>query len=173
MREDSIARTLGVGTLVRGQLRVAGEQMRLTVTMIEGSTGKQLETTRIDGPRGNVFELQDSLSAQMAIFLRERIGQEVKRVEERGGTKVVEAWELVQRAEQTAAGAQQLVADNNLHSALELIASADSLPGFHAAKSFCCCLALSCCATRWFLSLCDDGVGYANAVHAGTVWWSF
>jgi TolB-like protein len=122
-----IAKTLGVGTLVRGTISVADEQVRVEVRMINGSTGEQLASEQIDGPRANLFELQDSLSAQVAVFLRERIGREVARVEEQHGTDVVEAWELVQRAEETVADAQELIDAGEQHAALDQLAEADQL----------------------------------------------
>ena len=125
MPEDSIARELGVGTLVSGQVAVADDQVRVTISMIEGATGKQLESRTIDSPRANLFALQDSISGQVAIFLRERIGQEVSRVEAQSGTDNVEAWELVQRAERTAVSAQELVAQGEAHGAGDQFAEAD------------------------------------------------
>jgi tetratricopeptide (TPR) repeat protein len=116
-----------VGTLVSGQVALQGDQVRVTITMIEGTSGKQLESTTIDSPRTNLFELQDSLSSQVAIFLRENIGVQVQTLEDRSGTKVVKAWELVQRAERTAAGAQELAATGELHGAQDQFAAADAL----------------------------------------------
>jgi TolB-like protein len=129
MPEDSIARQLGVGTLVGGQVAIADDQVRVTISMIQGATGKQVGTRTIDSPRANLFALQDSISAQVAIFLREAIGQEVSRVEAQSGTDNVEAWELVQRAERTALGAQQLAAQGELHGAADQFAEADAVLG--------------------------------------------
>jgi TolB-like protein len=126
MPEDSVARNLGVGTLVRGLVQIADDQVRVTIQMVEGATGKQLESRTIDSPRANLFALQDSISAQVAIFLRERIGREVARVEAQSGTESVEAWELVQRAERTAAGALELAAQGEAHGAGDQFAEADA-----------------------------------------------
>jgi TolB-like protein len=127
LSDMEIARTLGAGTLVRGTVSVAGEQVRVEVRMIEGGEGAQLASEQIDGPRANIFELQDSLSAQVAVFLREIIGQEVERVEAQSGTDVVEAWELVQRADKTAADAQALIDQGQQHAASDQFGEADQL----------------------------------------------
>ena len=127
--DDSIARSLGVGTLVRGQVQVADERVRVTVSMVEGATGRQLVSERLESARADLFALQDSLASEVSIFLRERIGEEVERLEARGGTRVVEAWELVQRAERTADGATQLAGAHDLSGAVGQMLAADSLLG--------------------------------------------
>jgi TolB-like protein len=125
--DDSVARNLGVGTLVRGQVAMAGEQVRVTISLIEGSTGRQLASERIERSRANLFELQDSLATHVALLLRQRIGQEVERLEARSGTRNVQAWELVQRAERTAGGAAQLAEAGNIAGATAQLMAADSL----------------------------------------------
>ena len=49
-------------------------------------------------PRPQLFELQDSVTTEVAEFLRRRLGEAVSLRESRAGTRSVAAWELVQRA---------------------------------------------------------------------------
>jgi TolB-like protein len=99
---DSIGRALEVGTLVDGTVAVAGDRVRVTVNMINAEDGTQFENTRFERPRAQIFDLQDTLSLQVADFLRQRIGIELDRVVLRRGTDSPEAWELLQRAAVTA-----------------------------------------------------------------------
>lgn len=97
---DSIARALKAGTLVQGSVAESGDLLRVTVQLIDGPTGTLVESETLERSRGELFALQDQLSAQVAEFLRHRMGEEVRLREMRAGSSNVEAWELVQRAEQ-------------------------------------------------------------------------
>lgn len=124
---DSIGRTLKVGTLVDGVVAEAGDQIRVTVNMIEASTGKQLETTQVTRPREDLFALQDSLAHQVSLFLRQQIGLEVGELRVRSGTRVVEAWELLQRAEQVEDEADDRLARGDVEGASAALLRADSV----------------------------------------------
>ena len=108
---DSVARALGVGTLVQGRVEQAGDMLRLTVTMLD-EKGEEIRGSRkvIDRPRGEIFALQDTLAAQVADFLRTRIGQTVQAGQSRAGTRNASAWETVQRAQDEAERVDQLIA---------------------------------------------------------------
>lgn len=122
-----IARALDVGTLVTGTVAQAGDQIRVDVDMVEGETGRQFESTRLERPRSEIFELQDQLAEQVAFFLRERIGEEIRLIESREGTSSPAAWELVQQAEQAREDHHQLVNENRVQEASNRLQVADSL----------------------------------------------
>ena len=96
---DSVARTLGVGTLVRGSVEDAGDRYRVSVRLIEGSSGADFRRASFAVPKASLLDMRDSLAAEVADFLRLRLGEEVRLREEEAGTKSPEAWALVQQAE--------------------------------------------------------------------------
>jgi TolB-like protein/tetratricopeptide (TPR) repeat protein len=89
---DSIARGLGVGTLVAGSVARSGDQLRVSVRLIDGSDGRQLNSETVERAWGDLFALRDQLSGDVARFLRERLGQEVRLRQRRTGTSSVAAW---------------------------------------------------------------------------------
>ncbi|HEU4830156.1 MAG TPA: serine/threonine-protein kinase [Gemmatimonadales bacterium] len=107
---DSVARTLNVGTLVQGRVEQAGDMLRLTVAMLD-EKGEEIRGSRttIDRPRGDIFALQDTLAAEVAMFLRRRLGDEVEVQQTRAGTRDVAAWEALQRAREEGDRIDQLV----------------------------------------------------------------
>lgn len=123
---DSIGRALGVGTLVSGRVAIAGERVRVTVSTVSAKDGSQLETARIDLPRADLFDLQDSLSVQVSRFLRTAIGEELGAIQRRRGTDVVEAWEQVQVALEAEASAAEALAHGNIASASTELLRGDS-----------------------------------------------
>ena len=98
---DSVARALDVGTVVEGSVAGAGDRLRVSVALVNGATGDQLADTSLERPRSELFALQDDLAKQVALFLRERLGESVALRESRAGTRNAAAWELLQRARAT------------------------------------------------------------------------
>ncbi len=125
---DSVARALNVGTLVQGRVEQAGGMLRLTVAMLD-EEGNEIRGSRktIDRPRGDVFALQDTLAAEVAEYLRQRLGQAVEVQQSRAGTRNVAAWELLQRAREESERVDQLVALRDTAAVSRQFARADSL----------------------------------------------
>ncbi len=123
---DSVGRALHVGTIVTGVVQAAGERVRVNVTMVNGQTGRQLESTRLERPREELFDLQDELAEDVAFFLRERIGEQFDLIAGRAEARSVEAWELVQRGRRLADDALD-VATTETATASRLMLEADSV----------------------------------------------
>jgi serine/threonine-protein kinase len=96
---DSIARALGAGTLVEGDVENLGNRVRVTVRLVDGSSGADIRRQSFELPASAQLAIRDSLARQAALFLRERLGDEIRLREERAGTTSEAAWTLVQRAE--------------------------------------------------------------------------
>ena len=97
---DSIARTLGAGTLVEGEVEPVGSRARVTVRLVDGASGADIPPREsFELPLSAPLAIRDSLVSQTAILLRQLLGDEVRLREQRAGTTSVDAWTLVQRAQ--------------------------------------------------------------------------
>lgn len=126
---DSIARALKVGTLVQGTIAQSGDRLRLTVALIDGPTGAELGSTSIERPHQEIFALQDDLVEEVAIFLRQRLGQEIQRklTESRAQTHRPGAWHLFQQAGELTRDVDALLAAGDTSGAAVRLARSDSL----------------------------------------------
>jgi serine/threonine-protein kinase len=102
---DSIARVLGTGSVVTGSVEPIGDRLRVTVRLLDGFSGTDLDRTVVELPAAGVLALQDSVAGRVSGFLRQSLGEEVRIRERRAGTNDDAAWLLVQRAEQLRADA--------------------------------------------------------------------
>ena len=125
---DSIARALQAGTLVEGEVEPVGTrgETRVTIRLVEGASGVDLRRQSFELPIGAPLAMRDSLASQAALFLRERLGDEVRLREQRASTTNVEAWTLVQQAQKTEKDAAAS-ALTDAGAAASLYARADSL----------------------------------------------
>ena len=124
---DSLARALKVGTLVDGTLARSGDRLRVTVSLVDASSGTEIASKTLEKPREEILALQDDLADEVSTFLRQRLGQEIKLQESRVGTKSRGAWELVQQADQEKKAVDQLLAAADTAGAARRLARADSL----------------------------------------------
>ena len=65
-----IGRRLGAGSLVEGSVRRADDRLRVTVQLIEVSTGYRRWSRRFDRACDDVFAIQDEIAASVATSLR-------------------------------------------------------------------------------------------------------
>jgi serine/threonine-protein kinase len=123
---DSIARALGAGTLVEGEVEPVGSRARVTIRLVDGASGADVRRQSFELPMGAPLAIRDSLVSQSALFLRERLGDEVRLREQRASTTSVEAWTLVQQAQKSQKDAAAAGAANPA-AAAGLYARADTL----------------------------------------------
>jgi eukaryotic-like serine/threonine-protein kinase len=124
---DSIARVLNAGTLVRGSVEEAGDKVRVSVRFVDGNSGTDIDRKSFEQPKGDVFAMRDALATEVALFLRERVGQEVRLRETRAGTSNVAAWTIVQRAEKLRKDGETQAAKGDTTASRTSFAAADSL----------------------------------------------
>jgi TolB-like protein/tetratricopeptide (TPR) repeat protein/tRNA A-37 threonylcarbamoyl transferase component Bud32 len=124
---DSIARALGVGTLVAGSVARSGDELRVSVRLIDGSDGRQLNSETVERAWGDLFALRDQLSVEVAQFLRERLGQEVRLRQRRTGTKSVAAWTTVRDGDEMENEARVIARGGDSTRGRLLLDRADSL----------------------------------------------
>ncbi|MEP7347263.1 MAG: protein kinase, partial [Gemmatimonadaceae bacterium] len=124
---DSIARALEVGTVVGGSVSASDKVVRATVRLLDPRTGEQLDTRSIELPREEALGLRQAVVLQVATFLRQRLGQEVRLGEQRQQTRSLAAWESAKRADELSR--EGAVASNQFREgdARDLLQRADSL----------------------------------------------
>jgi len=98
-REDlrAIGERLDVTTVLEGTVRRAGPRLRITVQLANAADGYQLWSERYDREMTDVFAVQDEIASAIATRLRGTMHAEADRSRARGGTKNLEAYELVLR----------------------------------------------------------------------------
>lgn len=97
---DSLRRALGVGTLLGAGLRRSGDSVHLAVHLVDANSGRELGGTVLTRAVGERFALGNDLAAEVADFLRVRLGKEVQLREWTVGTRNPAARELLGRAEE-------------------------------------------------------------------------
>jgi len=127
---DSLVDDLRVGSVVEGSVQRSGDEVRVTVQLVDAATRSHLESRTIVHPMGDVFALEDALADSVSGFLRRRLGREVKLRRIRGETRSAEAWRWVMEAEEVRDAAARFLragASQDAASAVRALARADSL----------------------------------------------
>ncbi len=98
-REDlrAIGEKLDVTTVLEGTVRRAGPRLRITVQLANAADGYQFWSERYDREMTDVFAVQDEIASAIATRLRGALHAEAIRSRARGGTKNLEAYELLLR----------------------------------------------------------------------------
>jgi serine/threonine-protein kinase len=124
---DSIGRALSVGTLVDGTIVEQAGQLRLSVSLINAATGKEIASRTLERPRQAVFELQDDLANEVSTFLRQRLGQEVELQQRQAETDKQSAWETYQKGQELLDDVDPLLGSGDRDAASARLKDADSL----------------------------------------------
>jgi serine/threonine-protein kinase len=112
--------------LVTGSVEPEGDRLRVTVRLVDGFSGADVERTTVALPAERLLAVQDSVAENVASFLRQRLGEEVRLRERRAGATDAVAWTLVQRAERLRKDAFELEQDDP-ERAIRTYREADSL----------------------------------------------
>jgi adenylate cyclase len=70
VKVQEISREMGVRYVLEGSVRKAGEQVRVTVQLIDGPSGGHVWSERYDRPLTDIFALQDEIVQQLVTMLR-------------------------------------------------------------------------------------------------------
>src|SRR5262249_55690734 len=89
-----VCRDLGVRFTLEGSIRKAGNRVRVTAQLIDGSTGGHLWAERYDRDLTDIFEVQDDVTRQIVGALKVTLSAAEKSRIAGGGTKVVAAHDL-------------------------------------------------------------------------------
>ena len=131
---DSIAKALSVGTIVSGTVAQSGDEVRVTVEMLDARTGSSIGTMSIKKTKADAFALQDTLVAEVSAALRKQVGQQVQVLTSKAGTRNAAAWEAFQRAKQTVTQGDSLLGAGDIPAAMTILGRADSAFGVVAGQ---------------------------------------
>lgn len=105
---DSIARRLDVGTLVEGGIDRTPDGLVASVQLVNGTSARQLMNRRIRVRGADPVVLRDSIVAEAARLLGQRLGRELQLRDLRDDTESAEAWEHVIRSRELVEEAGEL-----------------------------------------------------------------
>lgn len=110
----TVAKDLGVGYVLEGSLRKAGERLRLTAQLVEAETGHHIWAGKIDRPMIGLFDLQDDFTQCVVASVQTQIIVSEGTAVARKAKTTVGAGDLLARArervyQQTAEGLKDLV----------------------------------------------------------------
>jgi adenylate cyclase len=90
----TVARKLGVSHVLEGSVRKAGQRVRITAQLIDGSTGGHLWAERYDRDLTDIFAIQDEISKAIVTALKLKLLPDEKKAMEQRGTTSAEAYQL-------------------------------------------------------------------------------
>ncbi|MFM9829198.1 MAG: TIR domain-containing protein [Sphingomonas sp.] len=95
---QAIANKLEVTYLLDGNVRVAGNQVRIAIELIEGRTGFSKWSNSYDQPLTNIFKLQEDIAAAVTTTLAAKLGNPgTDSAERSGGTRNLAAFDAYLR----------------------------------------------------------------------------
>lgn len=89
-----IARQLGVGSIIEGSVRKSGDDLRITVQLIDASEDKHIWSKKFDRKLDNIFSIQSEIAESVTLALKSELFPQTKAKIQRGSTKNMEAYTL-------------------------------------------------------------------------------
>ncbi|MGP8125765.1 MAG: adenylate/guanylate cyclase domain-containing protein [Nitrososphaerales archaeon] len=127
-KASQMARELGVGSLVEGSVRKAGNRIRVTAQLISGATEGHLWSSHYDGNLDDIFAVQSEIAEKVARELKIHLLEADKKNLEKKPTDNTEAYSDFLRARELLRGEQTEI---TLRQALTLFEKAVELdPSF-------------------------------------------
>lgn len=95
-----VAKSLGVSHVLEGSVRKAGNRVRITAQLIDGTAGDHVWAARYDRDLDDIFAIQDEISKAIVEALQVKLLPKEKTAIESRGTSSVEAYNLYLMARQ-------------------------------------------------------------------------
>lgn len=94
-----VASELGVRFVLEGSVQRAGNRVRVTAQLIDGTTGGHVWSERYDGELADVFDLQDEITRNVVASIQTRVHlTTIEESVERSARPDLTVWELTMRA---------------------------------------------------------------------------
>ncbi|HKK94625.1 MAG TPA: hypothetical protein VJ925_14420 [Longimicrobiales bacterium] len=123
---DSIASILEVGALIDGSVDQQGDELRVTVRMLEAESGTVLFRETYEWPVSEVATVGTELADQVAEQIREQLGFEIRARESRAAAPNSAAWLNVARAERYLQEADAAVAQGDVEAVVAAFEGAET-----------------------------------------------
>ncbi len=94
-----IGRMLGVGAVLEGSVRKAGERVRITAQLVSSSDGYHLWSESYDRKLSDVFAIQTEIAQKLVEALRVSLSRQERELIQRRGTSNPEAYDLYLRGQ--------------------------------------------------------------------------
>jgi TolB-like protein/Flp pilus assembly protein TadD len=94
-----IGRTLGVGAVLEGSVRKAGERVRITAQLVSSADGYHLWSESYDRDLSDVFAIQTEIAQKLVGALRVSLSRQERELIQRRGTSNAEAYDLYLRGQ--------------------------------------------------------------------------
>jgi TolB-like protein/tetratricopeptide (TPR) repeat protein len=98
---DSIASILQTGTLIEGGVRQSGGQLSVTVALLDGQSGAEIQRNTYNWPTDSLVSVQDRLADEVSKSLRTFLGQEIQVREGRRKAPSTAAWIQLARGQKS------------------------------------------------------------------------
>ncbi len=95
----TVGKELGVRYVLEGSIRPIGDRLRITVQLIESTTGTHVWADKIDRPVAEIFDIQDDVVDSLVSTLCANVGVAEGQRARRQPPENLRAWELCVRAE--------------------------------------------------------------------------
>lgn len=92
-----VSKELGVQYILEGSLRKAGNRIRVSAQLIEGSSGKHVWAKRYDREFLDVFDLQDELAQALVGALEPELGKDEREQARAKHPENLQAWDFYQQ----------------------------------------------------------------------------
>lgn len=92
-----VAQELGVRYLLEGSVRRAGNRIRVTAQLIDGTTGGHVWSERYDGQLADVFDLQDEITRNVVASIQTQVQLTATEPMVRSKRRDLTVWELTMR----------------------------------------------------------------------------
>ena len=96
----AVGRRLGGAHVLHGSVRKSGARMRVSVHLVEVSTGRNLWSDRYDRDAGDIFAVQEDIAERSATALLGVLGEGEQAAIHRRPRAELEAWELYLKGQQ-------------------------------------------------------------------------
>ena len=94
---DSVARRFGAGTVIHGAVYRRGENILVRVQLVDATSGAIVASSSLERGLHELFALEQDVARELAIGIRQRLGQEVRLTELERESSNVRAYQLVAR----------------------------------------------------------------------------
>ncbi|WP_173520214.1 adenylate/guanylate cyclase domain-containing protein [Ensifer sesbaniae] len=102
-----VCRELGVKFALEGSIRKAGNRVRVTAQLIDGSSGGHIWAERYDRELTDIFEVQDDITEQIVAALKVTLSEAEKSRNIDSGTKDMDAHDLFLRGRELIRGVKK------------------------------------------------------------------